>query len=112
MLAPAFRGSMRVALLLFLGALALPLGLSAPTDPQCLGGTGIHVVGTVPVPAPIGLPQLTSTYYVDDRGVAANGVWVYEETNSRAWLQRGGSGQWSADRCVDDPKVVPDALVL
>lgn len=44
---------------------------------------------------------------------ANNDVWVYEETNGLDDLQRGGySGFGDKDRCVDDPLVVPDRIVL
>jgi len=59
---------------------------------------------------------------VDDRNIAGNGVWVYEETNG-IWvagdpehsLQRGGASPYlpdGAETCVDDPLVLPDQLYV
>jgi hypothetical protein len=68
----------------------------------CTGGSGVK---TIPVPG-------IGTYYVDDRG-ADNGVWVYEETNEKANLQRGGTNVMGEhDTCTDDPNGTPDTLIL
>lgn len=71
-----------------------------------------------------------TTYYVDDRGVAENGIWLYAESGG-AWspkpagvytgdvaehdLQRGGASPYLPDdteTCVDDPNGMPDLRIL
>jgi hypothetical protein len=63
-----------------------------------------------------------NTWYVDDRGVAKNSVWIYEESNGvfvggvpELDLQRGDAVDLpidDADQCVDDPNVAPDTLIF
>lgn len=95
---------------------AAPLAFAAHT-PQ-----GICDSGDQPALGIVQILDGEDAWYVDDRGIAGNGVWVYEETNG-IWspedpahsLQRGGSSGWvpdDSDPCVDDPHVVPDTLYV
>lgn len=74
---------------------AVPMTASA--DHGCNG-----VVTSISTPA--------GTFYVDDRGVADNDVWIYMESNGTVGLQSGGeqlAGLWS-DGCAHDN---PDTLI-
>ena len=84
--------------------------LAAQASEGLCDSDGAPALGIVPLETPAG------TYYVDDRNaVVGNGVWVYEETNSITFLQRGGASDSFPDDpeiCVDDPEVIPDRLVF
>lgn len=85
----------RIPVLLALLALAFP-GASGAAEDCKLGPAGRVAQGG---------------YYVEQR--ANNDVWVYQETNGLNDLQRGGRSDFGdKDRCVDDPLVVPDRIVL
>lgn len=90
---------------------------------RCADPAGVGVVEVNAGPAGV--------YYVDDRGAAGNGVWLYAESNgvysrpegpgvynddrARHNLQRGGSSPFLPDDvelCVDDPIVLPDTFIL
>lgn len=55
-------------------------------------------------------------FYVEDRNfLLGNGVWVWEESNGKPGLQRGGQPPFTPDNytpCVDDHDVPPDTLIL
>lgn len=102
---------MTIRLLFALGALAALAGAvyASTGDCDCGGGTGCGTgVWTVPIPG--------ATLYLDDRGyVTGNGIWLYEETNGIAGLERGGCSPYVQDTCeicVDDPTILPDQLIL
>lgn len=85
----------RALLALVLLAFSFPAATGAAED--CKLGTGGRVA--------------QGGYYVEHR--ANNHVWIYQETNGLNDLQRGGRNDFGdKDRCVDDPLVVPDRLVL
>ena len=50
------------------------------------------------------LASPAAVFYIDDRGVA--GVWLYEESNGRPGLQRGGAAWWR-DAVRYPPYVAP-----
>lgn len=56
------------------------------------------------------------TLYVDDRGVDAEGVWIYEESNGEAGLQSGGQsailGDLDEDTCEAVGHPDPDTLLF
>jgi hypothetical protein len=64
----------------------------------------------------IGIIDIGGRAYVDDQGgMAANGYWVYLESNGAAGLQRGGSSvlvPGDHEICWDDSDVGPDTLLL
>ena len=88
---------------------ATPLAAHA-AEGRC-DSDGAPALGIVQIDLPDG-----STYYVDDRNfVLGNGIWLYEESNSIGFLQRGGASDIVPDDpeiCVDDPEVIPDRLLV
>jgi hypothetical protein len=85
---------------------------AAGTDPATVPGETV----TIPVP---GNPQTvtTSTYYVEARSVGDTNypldLYVYQETNGVAGLQRGGFAQYLGgnDPCTDT-RGLPDQLIV
>lgn len=52
-----------------------------------------------------------STFYVDDRDITTEGVWVYQESNGEAGLQSGGNNLiGDADTCQSEG--TPDTLLV
>lgn len=77
------------------GAVALIPAAGSAAAPSCEGTT--HAVGP---------------FYIDDRDVMEGGVWLYEESNGAADLQRGGTSLLGeADPCADDT-ASPDTLIF
>ena len=117
---------LRILLLAVLAALALPAVPASHAPQGACDAKGKPALGIVEVT----LGFAAGTFYVDDRNALVNGVWVYQESGF-GWtprapgayrddvaahnLQRGGASFLVPDdteTCVDDPLVVPDALVL
>ncbi|MFA5862313.1 MAG: hypothetical protein WDA16_11530 [Candidatus Thermoplasmatota archaeon] len=91
-------------------AIVLPLtGLAAGSSP-CSSDPALGPAGGV---HPVGAPGDPS-YYVDVRAADPFNVWIYEETNTMADLQRGGSSSLMGtdhDSCVDVRGITPDQLI-
>lgn len=96
----------RVAIIVLLSAsLAFPLASGAATV-DCKNHEVTKISGqNLIIPTPVG------TYYLEERD---DGRYLYEETNARAGLQRGGDATYfeGKDVCVDDKNIPHDQLVM
>jgi hypothetical protein len=92
------------------GAFALVMtALLTDADPQ-----GKCDSNNTPALGEIAISAGPATFYLDDRGVAGNGDWLYQETNGQFGLQRGGVSQivpGDADTCSDYGVEGPDTLI-
>lgn len=117
----------RILPLVLLATLALPLAPAAHEPRGDCDANGKPALGIVEVTTGVAL----GTFYLDDRNYLENGIWVYQETGGNGWtarpagvyrddvaahnLQRGGAS-WvvpdDTETCVDDPLLLPDALIF
>lgn len=104
-----------VLLVLVVGILASAFVLQPATATECENNGGIAGGKTVPVTAG------DVTFYVEVREVLGDAhiysIWIYQETNGLAGLQRGGTSPYfpdDSDPCNDPlpPGYSPDTIIF